>query len=288
MDTIHALQSVANPALDTLMLWITQIGSQHAYIALLLVTYLAVDARLGRTLALWVVATFFLNEHLKGAFHTDRPFELEPGVVRSKAALATALGDGFPSGHAQSSTTFWGLAAMRVRRAWLWVVAPVVVVLVCVSRLYLGVHLPVDVLGGLALGLVVVGVAVAFGRLRPRPSRALVVVAGVSVPLVLHLLLPVPDSGMLMGAAVAFVVGPALVPYEARGPLGARIGVAALGLVLVFGALLASSALVPDELRHGVVGAFVRYALIGSIGTMATPALARALRLTPVAAPRAA
>ena len=170
MEVIHVLQSVASPALDRLMLLLTELGSEQAYIVLLLIAYIGVDAGSGRRLAVYFLAGFYLNEQLKALFHTPRPFTIEPGIVRSPAALATAQGNGFPSGHAQSSTTFWGLAAIYGRRAWLTVVAVALVTLVSISRLYLGVHLPVDILGGILVGLAVVSAAAAVDRLRLRAA----------------------------------------------------------------------------------------------------------------------
>lgn len=287
MDLIHALQSVANPTLDAVMLLVTQLGSQQAYIALLVIAYLGVHAGRGRALALYVVAGFYLNQQLKGLFDTQRPFELDPTVVRSQGALDTALGSGFPSGHAQSTTTFWGLAAVFARRTWLTVVALAVIALVSLSRLYLGVHLPVDVLGGLLVGAAIVSLGAALARRRLDPGARATLVLGVVVPLGIHLAFPTPDSGLLMGAASAFAIGPVLVPWEARGAWPRRAAAAALGLVLVFAALLATSALVPDAIRHGTFGSYLRYLVVGGVGTMAAPALARALGLggAPAAVP---
>jgi len=76
----------------------------------------------------------------------------------------------FPSGHALFATCFFGgvavLASHRLRHraaeVAVWVAAVLAIVLIGVSRIYLGVHYPTDVLGGLAAGTVWVG-AVALG-----------------------------------------------------------------------------------------------------------------------------
>jgi membrane-associated phospholipid phosphatase len=76
------------------------------------------------------------------------------------AALVHALGYAFPSGHSTTAAAAWLTAAVLVGtwtpstalRLTLGTVAVVVVVLVGVSRIYLGVHAPTDVLAGWALG----------------------------------------------------------------------------------------------------------------------------------------
>lgn len=281
MEVIHALQSVASPLLDRLMLGVTELGSEQAYVVLLLVAYIGIDAHLGRRLAVYFLAGFYLNEQLKMLFHTQRPFEIEPGVLRSRAALATAGGNGFPSGHAQGSVTFWGLATIYGRRAWLTLLAVVLVLLICVSRLYLGVHLPVDVVGGILIGLGVVFAAAAVDRLQLETARAWTVLLGLGLPLAVQLLLPTADSGALLGALAAFVVGPELVPHVTVGPWPSRVLLSVVGLVLVFAVQIGSGALLPDAVRYLPLVSFGRYLLVGVTGTVAVPALGRATRLTP-------
>lgn len=283
MELIHALQSFASPALDAVMLFVTRLALERAYIAFLVVAYLAIDAVVGQRLALALLAGFYLNYHLKGLFDTPRPYVLEPAVARSEEAVLTGPGAGFPSGHAQSSTTFWGLAALYARRAWFWALAVALIVLISLSRLYLGLHLPVDVLGGLAVGLVVVAAAYALFAALPRRGALglpLVLALGLLLPLALHLVWPVPDSEMLLGGLAAFVTGPRVLRYDPPRGLWPRALVAIIGLVLVFAALLGSSALLPEALKRDPVGGFVRYLLLGYVGVLLVPWLARRLGLS--------
>lgn len=287
MGLVYALQSAASPTLDQLMLALTNLGSEQAYVALLVVAFVAVDARRGRSLALAFLAGFYANLLLKAAFATPRPFQIDPGVARSEAALATAPGSGFPSGHAQGSATFWGLAGAYVRRGWFTALAAAVVALVSVSRVYLGVHLPVDVVGGLAFGLATVGATLYLQRRGFRFGRGAAVALGVAVPLALHLAAPSEESGLLLGAFAAFAAGPELVRHDTSGPVAGRAALAALALALVFAALLGSSALLGEEVKRSALGSFARFLAVGCVGTVLVPWLGRALRLTPAARPAA-
>jgi undecaprenyl-diphosphatase len=82
----------------------------------------------------------------------------------------------FPSGHALFATCFFGgvavLASHRLRhpvtQGAVWIVAVLAIALIGISRIYLGVHYPTDVLGGLAAGAVWVGTVALGDRLAER------------------------------------------------------------------------------------------------------------------------
>jgi hypothetical protein len=57
-----------------------------------------------------------------------------------------------PSGHAQNAAAVWGLLATMLRRRWAWAVALALIVAIGLSRIYLGVHFPSDVLVGWLIG----------------------------------------------------------------------------------------------------------------------------------------
>jgi undecaprenyl-diphosphatase len=105
--------------------------------------------------------TYFAAKVVKGIWPRGRPDGLLADVVIRGDA---ALGRGFVSGHAATLTA---LATV----AWPWlgrrgrIAMAAVVVLVCLARVYVGAHLPLDVVGGAALGLAVAGlVRLALGR----------------------------------------------------------------------------------------------------------------------------
>ena len=109
-------------------------------------------------------ATYFLAKVVKGIVVRGRPADLLDDITIRGAA---ALGRGYVSGHAAVVTLLVVLAWPYLSGRWRWVTVAAAA-FVCLSRVYVAAHLPLDVLGGAALGLAVGGIArLVFGRPPP-------------------------------------------------------------------------------------------------------------------------
>ena len=283
MDIIYALQAFANPALDAFMLAVTQLGSERAYIIFVVVTYLSLSPKAGQKLGAGLVISFYINFLLKGSFDTPRPFMLDDSVARSDAAIATAVGPGFPSGHAQSSATFWGLAAAVVKRRWFTLIAVILIALVSLSRVYLGVHLPVDILGGLVIGVLIMLMMLLWARSTEdfQLPLSLQLTLGISIPLALHLLFPTEQSDLLLGALAAFMTAPAMYKHHTPKRWWQKLLLAIIGISITFAVLIGSSLLLPEALKRQPLVGFVRYLGLGYAGLLLAPWLGRTLSLSP-------
>ena len=143
--------------LDAAMLEITALGTGTVVLMTVCISALFLALTKHRYSALLLlVATaggIGLNLVLKVFFDRPRPSVIVWGT--------TAVSSSFPSGHAMSATIVYStvayLAARLYRHAWQrWItmlIAAVVIVAISVSRLYLGVHYPSDVLAGAVVGL---------------------------------------------------------------------------------------------------------------------------------------
>ena len=124
------------------------LGTEEFIMLVLPILYWCVDTSLGIRVAVILMLSSDLNGALKLAFHGTRPYWYSPNVH----GLAAETSFGVPSNHAQSATIIWGILAAYLRKWWAWLVAIFLIILVGLSRLYLGVHFPHDVLLGWLIG----------------------------------------------------------------------------------------------------------------------------------------
>jgi undecaprenyl-diphosphatase len=154
----NAVHAWATPGLTFAMLCATQLGSGPFLIGVgaLAIWRLAAAGRKHAALLLAVAALGgeALDQILKLCFHRPRP-EAFFGLMDPSTYS-------FPSGHALTATCFYGalaaLLAARTRplaaKAGLWALAAALAALIGLSRVYLGVHYPSDVLAGYAAAVV--------------------------------------------------------------------------------------------------------------------------------------
>lgn len=200
------------PSLAPFMVGISQLGRFEFYILLLTLVYWCIHKRIGAHFAYLVIVNLFVNSFFKGALREPRTFWLDPEGARIDA-LSDEASFGFPSGHAQTTTVTLYFLAAQFRRAWIWVGATVLLLLMGLSRVYLGVHAVHDVVAGVIVGLtILVGYAVTMrlfaNRFRHRllGQKLLVFLVAPLVAAALYvivmLLLGAPDLSVMWAAFV--------------------------------------------------------------------------------------
>ncbi|NVO67479.1 phosphatase PAP2 family protein [Methanofollis tationis] len=135
-------------------------GTAVFFFAVLPAIWWCVSPRLGLRLGLIVSLSGCINAVLKVLFHTPRPYWVSTEV----RAFSTHQTFSLPSGHAQNAVCFFGAAAVWIHKRWFWAVAATLILLTGLSRIILGVHFPVDVLAGWAVGIVVLLLFIAADR----------------------------------------------------------------------------------------------------------------------------
>ena len=156
MAVLYWLESIRVPVLDAFMLAITTLGEETAFLAMALVFFWCVDKKRGYLLMATGFAGTMLNQFMKLWFRIPRPWVLDENFTILEQAREAATGYSFPSGHTTSAVATYGSIAASTQRRWVKVLNISLAILVGISRMYIGVHTPADVLVGALTSLVLI------------------------------------------------------------------------------------------------------------------------------------
>jgi undecaprenyl-diphosphatase len=164
LQAVNGWPRVVGAPLEVVM----QLGTLGAAMAITVVVAV-LTARPRATAALFVASllTWRLDDVVKELIERPRP----EGLVEGLVVREEAHGFGFPSGHTAMAFALAAVLHPLLPGRWRWV-PWVVAALVGTARLYVGVHWPMDLVGGAALGVAIggaFGLAVADGYRRRRP-----------------------------------------------------------------------------------------------------------------------
>lgn len=150
---LDGLQMIHNPTLDTIMVFITNLGNSGAIWIMIGVLLLFVPKyRKGGVIVLAALLLQLLlgNMILKNLFERPRPCWINDSV---SLLIKVPRDYSFPSGHTMSA--FAASAALYFTNKKLGIAGFVLAAAIAFSRLYLYVHYPTDILGGMILGVLV-------------------------------------------------------------------------------------------------------------------------------------
>lgn len=274
MEIIEFIQSFSSPLLDGLFQLITMMGEAPFFILSIAVILWCVDQEFGYKLGLAFLTSCVLNAGIKEVFQVPRPIGL-PGIRSIR--LETAGGFSFPSGHTQSATAFWVSVMLNSGKKWVWVLGCVLIVSVAVSRLYLGVHFPADVIGGIGFGAVWVLISngIFDYTLRTGKKRAFLLII---IPMYLGLGF-VADVFYykITGAATALILGYLIerryIKYQVQTGFGRQICKVVLGLA----GLVLVTILLKQALPETAFSDLLRYFMMGFWMTVLEPLLFKIL-----------
>lgn len=283
LEIIKAVQQIHGPHLDAFFRAITSLGGGEIYILLLPVFFWCVDTGLGAHAGFIFLLSSYLANGLKDLFQQPRPFQIDPTVK-----LDDATGYGLPSFHALEATVMWGMFAIWLKKAWFWVLAVAMMLLIGFSRIYLGVHFPTDVLAGYAIGGSFLWLYVNGGHTFERWLKALPfrwqLGLSFAVPLVLAISHPTDDVVLVMSAFSGFCLGLACLnhysSFSAVGPIWQRIARFIVGDIAILLLYVAPRLVgfVGTSLLHSPLR-YLHYGVIGFWITFGGPWLFLKLRL---------
>lgn len=159
---IWLIRYFASSELDRIMITITNLGFGFSYGVIVFITISTLVALRRwielKGLTICLLGGSALNEMLKRLFERARPEAFQ---------IVAESGFSFPSGHAMVSLCFYGIVAFLIvrKRSLHWriagaIIAVLLILAIGISRIYLGVHYPSDVIAGYVAGATWLGFSI--------------------------------------------------------------------------------------------------------------------------------
>ena len=156
MSFLYFLEGIRNPVLDFFFSLITYCGDEIVFMAVGMIVFWCFSKNEGYYLLCVGFLGTVINQFLKMVFRIPRPWVKDPNFTIVESAREAASGYSFPSGHTQSSVGLFGGVARWNKNKILRIAMIAMCVIVPLSRMYLGVHTPADVLVSVAVALILI------------------------------------------------------------------------------------------------------------------------------------
>jgi membrane-associated phospholipid phosphatase len=147
IPVIQWMQSLGS-WLEPVMQFFTFLGTENFYLLILPIFIWWIDIGLGIQIGLGLLFSGIVNSTLKILFGLPRPFWVSSEI----SAFSSESSFGLPSGHAQNAIVIWGLLAAWSKKGWARTAMVILIIMIAISRIYLGVHFPTDTIAGLLVG----------------------------------------------------------------------------------------------------------------------------------------
>ncbi|MBC8402573.1 MAG: phosphatase PAP2 family protein [Candidatus Marinimicrobia bacterium] len=264
MELILFLQHFDFDWLLMTMKAITFLGNEEFYLLILPILVWCWRKRDVLPLAIILLLSFWLNYEFKEFFQLPRP---------AGTGLIVAEHYGFPSGHAQGAIVLWGYLAWALgnsNRKAVYGWFALLIFFIGLSRIYLGVHFPGDVIGGWTIGFVFLFTGLWITNYMRRskfhfptiPTAILALFSGLMLAIMMPSEISVRVGGMIAGLVGGMILESAYIHSRIstlwwKQVLKIVIGVA--GILLIKGGvkIILPLQLWSDWTRYGLIGLWI-------------------------------
>ncbi len=255
MGFLRFLENLRTPVGDAFFSLITRFGEESLFIIIGLVFLWCINKKQGYYLFTVGVFGLIINQFLKIWFRIPRPWVKDPNFTIVESAREAATGYSFPSGHTQTAVGAYGGIARLYKKPIIRISCIVLAVLVGLSRMYLGVHTPLDVI----VSTIVAGVLIfvfypIFERFFENPKVmdiifAIITLTGIGYVLFVslynfpsdvdadNLLHGVENSykilGSVLGIWLAYRLDKKFINFDTKAPFWVQLVKVAIGTVIV-------------------------------------------------------
>lgn len=268
LEFIKLIQSISNPWLDRFFMSVSDICSPVILSVLAVIVYWGIDKKKGVSIAVITAWNVGLNSILKNIFKIPRPFLKDAGIKRIDTH--SSYGYSFPSGHSQVMGGAGTAMSLAFKNNIVKAIAVTVAVLVAFSRMYLGVHTPLDVCTGLLLGFLVSFVLYR-GIYKLVSEKSYTKLLLCTIPLYIAMAIFKDEdlykiTGLITFFLLGFVIDEKTFKFSPSGSVFKRIVYVVFGIALLL-TIKTNVDKLPDTLMFG----YIRYAVLGVTISLVIP-----------------
>lgn len=149
ISILRFFESLHCPALTAVFKVITMMGVDIPLVAILFFIYWNINKKKGFAACMNMLGAVTAMNVMKAIVRFPRPWTVIEGL---DSIQENATGYSFPSGHTTCAASSYGAIAYTFKKKWLSIICAILIALIGISRLYLCVHWPLDIVGGLLIG----------------------------------------------------------------------------------------------------------------------------------------
>lgn len=257
MNFLYLLEKIRNPFFDFIFSLITYCGDEIVFMAVAIILFWCVSKKEGYFILTVGFLGTIINQFLKLVFRIERPWVKDPNFTIVESAREAATGYSFPSGHTQNSVGTFGSIALAFNKKWVRILSIALAILVPFSRMYLGVHTPLDVFVSVGIAIILIFVMRPIINMAEKNPKVMYIFLGTMLTLAIAFVLYVElynfpaDTnehnyksglknaytllGALVGMIVAYPIEMKFINFETKDKWYINIIKVALGLMLILG-----------------------------------------------------
>ncbi|MBQ8689660.1 MAG: phosphatase PAP2 family protein [Clostridia bacterium] len=283
MELLYLIEKIRTPFLDWFFSLITHLGEETVFLVLAIFFFWCVSKREGYYILTVGLVGTVVNQLLKLAFRIPRPWVKDPSFTIVESARAEATGYSFPSGHTQNVAGTLGGVGRYSKSLPVRIISIALIVLVAFSRMYLGVHTPLDVGVSLIVAAVLVFGLYPMFKTEERFEKFMPYVVLGSLLLSIAFLMYFPlfsdgaheaenlASGMknaftlagcTAGLAIVYALDSKYIKFDTKAPWYAQIIKLVVGLGVIIGIKVGLSSPLVSLFGNEYIARMVRYLLI--------------------------
>lgn len=266
MSIMEWFYSIGNGFLNKLFYIITQFGGSIVLIGILGIIYWCIDKEKGEKIGFSILTSICLNGVLKSIFTRKRPFQHEGKEHLQKLDGSDgASGSSFPSGHSQNAGSLYTALYKSTKNKFIRICCILLIIFIPISRLYLGVHFPSDVIVGSLLGILTTSVC--FFLLNKFNKHKMVIYVLTIIIFTQFIIFTNAEHdfcrgyGLLIGFVGGIAVENKFIRFETSVGIIKKLLRVAVGILIVGGAFFITN-LIPKSISHIPVITILIYGLI--------------------------